>query len=108
METPETPPPTFDIAARHLKDTPVAPANAVAAIALDMAMRYHQINTVSDGVLYQQYKMEGRNMETLNLDMVFETAIRIEQHLLAANERVAKIVVDAIVDGLEADSSETE
>ena len=48
-------------------DVPIAPAHGIAAVALSLALRYHDINTVQDGVLYQQYKMEGRNMTDLKL-----------------------------------------
>src|SRR5215467_4178159 len=81
--------------------TPVSPASGIAAIALSLAMKYHDITTVQDGALYQQYKLEGRNLTPLHLDMVFETAIRIELHLLGASERIAKVVVDAIAEGVE-------
>lgn len=77
-------------------NTAVAPAHGIAAIALSMAMKYHDMNMVHDGALYQQYKLEGRNMREINLDAVFETAIRIEMHLLAASDRIAKVVVDAL------------
>lgn len=79
-----------------LPDTPVAPAHGIAAIALSMSMKYHDIATVKDGALYQQYKLEGKNMIPLHLDMVFETAIKIEAHLLGASDRIAKLLVDAI------------
>ena len=69
-----------------IKDMPVAtPVQGIAAIALHMAMQYHSINTVQDGALYQQYKLEGRNMVNLDLSMVFDTAIQIEQHLISRN-----------------------
>ncbi len=79
-----------------IANAPVAPAHGIAALALNMALKYHDINTVQDGALYQQYKLEGRNMRELHLDAVFETAIRIEAHLLGASERIAKLVIDAI------------
>lgn len=77
-------------------DTKVAPAVGVAAIALQMAMKYHDISTVKDGALYQQYKLEGKNMIPLDLHLVFDTARQIEMHLLGADERIAKMVVEAI------------
>lgn len=77
-------------------DTPMAPAHAIAGVALHMAMKYHDMSTVKDGSLYQQLKVEGRNIRAINLDTVFETAIRIEQHLLGSSDRIAKIVVDAL------------
>src|SRR5690348_10454121 len=77
---------------------PIGPMIGVAAIALNMAMKYHDISTVQDGQLYQQYKLEGRNMVSLHLDMVFHTAMQIEEHLISANKRVAKLMVLAVID----------
>lgn len=88
--------------AKTAGDFPISPLHGVAAIALSMAMKYHDMNTVQDGVLYQQYKMEGKNFETLSLVHVFETAKQIEAHLVAANDRIAGMIVDAlevVVDG---------
>lgn len=79
-----------------IQNTPIAPAHGIAAIALNMAMKYHDIATVKDGALYQQYRLEGRNLRELHLDTVFETAIKIEIHLLAASDRIAKVIVDAL------------
>jgi hypothetical protein len=81
-----------------LGEAPIATGPGIAAIALSMAMKYCEINTVKDGTLYQQYKLEGRNMTGLHLDTVFEVAIKIEAHLLAGSERIAKIVVDTLVE----------
>lgn len=84
-----------------LANTPVATAHGIAAIALHMALKYHNIATVQDGALYQQYKLEGRNLRELHLDMVFETAILMEAHILGASERIAALVVDALEEGIE-------
>ncbi len=81
-----------------LGDAPIATAPGIAAIALNLALQYHNINTVQDGQLYQQYKLEGRNMTALHLDHVFETAIKMEMHLIGASDRIAKLIVDAIAD----------
>ncbi len=81
----------------HMGSTPVAPAHGIAAIALSMAMKFHDINTVQEGALYQQYKLEGKNMTPLHLDMVFETAVKMEAFMLGASERIAKLVVEALV-----------
>lgn len=85
--------------APHIGNTPIAPANGIAAIALAMALKFHDINTVQDGTLYQQYKLEGRNMSDLHLSDVFETAIKIEAHLIGSSQRIARIVIDAVADG---------
>ncbi len=87
-------------------DTKVAPAHGIAAIALSMAMKYHDMAIVHDGVLYQQYKMEGRNIREIGLNDVFETAIKIEEHLLASESRIAKIVVDALSVMVDEDEAE--
>lgn len=89
--------------APHLGNAPVPPGVGIGAIALQMAMKYHEINMVSDGALYQQYKLEGRNMRDLHLADVFDTAIKIEAHLMASSDRIAGIVVDAIRGGAEAE-----
>jgi hypothetical protein len=89
-----------------LKDTPIAPAHGIAAVALNMAMKYHDIQMIKDGALYQQYKLEGKNFQSLSLADVFETAIQIEAHLLGASDRIAKIVIDAIEAGVETNLQE--
>lgn len=92
--------PIMDIAPM-VGNAPIAPSHGIAAIALSMSMKYHDIATVQDGMLYQQYKLEGKNMTPLDLDMIFETAIKIEAFLLGSSARIAKLVVDAITDGVE-------
>jgi hypothetical protein len=89
-------------------DTPVAPAHGIAAIALHMALKYHDITTIKDGALYQQYKLEGKNFRDLHLDMVFETAMQMEAFLLGSSQRIAKLVFDAITDEPAADVPEEE
>jgi len=76
----------------------IGPCIGVAAIALNMAMKYHDIATIQDGTLYQQYKLEGRNMMPLDMSMVFHTAMQIEAYLIAANKRVAKLLVLSALD----------
>lgn len=91
-----------------MRDVKIASAHGIAAIALNMALKYHDISVVKDGTLYQQYKLEGRNIRELHLDMVFETAIRIEMYLLGASDRIAKIVVEALVEPFSDDNAPNE
>lgn len=86
-------------------DAPVGPCIGVAAIALNMAMKYHDFSTIQDGALYQQYKLEGRNIQTIHLDHVLETAMRIEQHLIQANKRVADLLILSLADLVDADEA---
>jgi hypothetical protein len=86
-----------------VKEAPIAPAHGIASVALSMAMKYHDISTIKDGVMYQQYKMEGRNLHEIQIDHVFETAAKIELWLLGASDRFAKIIVDAMEIAVEDD-----
>lgn len=81
-------------------DLPLAPAHGIAALALNMSLKYHDINMVKDGTLYQQYKLEGKNFRPFTIDEVFETAMRMEEWLLGASDRIAKIVVDCVKDAI--------
>jgi len=63
-----------------------------------MAMKYHDISTVQDGALYQQYKLEGKNMTPLHIDMVFETAMQIEKHLIRSHKRIADALLAHLVE----------
>lgn len=78
----------------EMADAPVSSQTGIAAIALNFALKYHDITTVQDGTLYQQYKMEGRNFRDLHLDEVFHTAVQIENHLLKAPTRLALSVLE--------------
>lgn len=86
-----------------LGDAQVSPAVGVASVALTLALKYHDINTVQDGALYQQYKLEGKNMHALHLDHVFETAMRIEQHLLLSPNRLSETVYRTLVEAMALD-----
>lgn len=80
----------------------ISPAMGVAMIALNMALKYHDISTVQDGTLYQQYKMEGKNMTALHLDHVFETALRMERHLLTSANEISDMMVSGVIEAMEA------
>lgn len=83
------------------EDVRIAPAMGVAMIALNMALKYHDINTVQEGALYQQYRLEGKNMVGLHLDHVFETARHIERHLLTSSHEIAEMMVTGLLGALE-------
>lgn len=84
----------------HFADVPMAPAHALATVALNMSLKYHDINTIQDGVMYQQYKMEGRNMQDLHLDVVFDTAKRMEAHIMNAPSRLAATIMLDVLDSV--------
>lgn len=95
----------LDIVAKHLPDAPIPPMIGIGAVSLQMALQYHDINTVQDGALYQQYKLEGKNFQGLHLDMVFDTAKLIEQHLMGTSDRIAGMVIDTLVVGMKNEES---
>lgn len=83
-----------------LSDTPISPAVAVASVALNMALKYADITTVQDGALYQQYKLEGKNLQGLHLDYVFDIATRIERHLMTSANRLSEVVYGTLLDAI--------
>jgi len=94
--------------ATSMGDATVTRPIGIAAIALQMAIKFHDATVVKDGALYQQYKLEGKNLRELHIDEVFETAIRIEEHLLTSERRIQEMVVDMACHVIEAAVSEDE
>lgn len=86
----------------EIADTPMSPQVGMAALALNFALKYHDINTVQEGALYQQYKLEGKNLRPLMLDEVLYTAGRIEQHLLQTPSRLALAIIEMAVEDMDA------
>ncbi len=87
-------------------DAPLLPAHGIAAIALNMALKFADINTVQDGALYQQYKLEGRNIQGLHLEWVFHIADRIERRIMDTPNRLSAAIFEQIEDGLNAAEAE--
>jgi hypothetical protein len=85
----------------EIKDAPLSQSHAIASLALNFAMKYADMTLVKDGALYQQYKLEGRNVETIHLDWVLGVAKQIEAHLMSAPGRLAPLVCDMITDVIE-------
>jgi hypothetical protein len=79
----------------------VPPQVGLSAIALNFAMKYADIITIKDGALYQQYKLEGRNIQVLHLKEVFYYAEQIEKHLLETPSRLANLVLEAVCEDVE-------
>jgi hypothetical protein len=79
-----------------LPEATLPPMVGVGAIALQMAMDYHDTTIIKDGVMYQQMKMEGKNIGVLGLGDVFETAKLIEIHLMGTSDRIAGLVVETL------------
>lgn len=90
-------------------NAPMSAATGIASIALSMAMKYCNMNTVQEGALYQQYKLEGRNIGPCTLEWVFHIADQIEQRLLFAQNRMSMMALEQAYDDVaEVLSSEEE
>lgn len=77
-------------------DTKIAPAQGIAALAMNFATKFWDLNTIKDGVLYQQLKLEGKNIRPgVHLDEVFEVARRIEIHLMGADKRLTLALLES-------------
>lgn len=88
---------TFSSLVPSIGDAPVPTGVGIASVALQLAMQYTNINTVQDGVLYQQYKLENKPMQDLSLQMVFEKALEIEKYLISRNTAVQKLLTDELM-----------
>ena len=90
-----------------MKDAPIPIDVAIASVALKMAIDYCGATVVSDGTLYQQYKLEGRNLRKLDLEYVFECADQIERRLMRSPERLMAAIaeVEAKADGTTAEDT---
>lgn len=82
-----------------IKDAPLSPSVAISALAMNFALKYCDINTVQEGALYQQYKLEGRNMTGLCMDEVLHYARQFEAWLLSGENRHIELMKGEIVEG---------
>ena len=103
--TPKDDNPLDDVVKSFPPDTQlqISPATGIAAMGLNLSLKYHDINTVQDGTLYQQYKLEGKNLRGLTLDSVLETAKIFERHILEAPNRLTNAIMETITESIEAE-----
>lgn len=87
-----------DEALAPVADVPLSTSTTISALALNFAMKYHESTIIKDGTLYQQFKMEGRNIEVLAFEDVFVTAAKVEAWLLNGPNRHAALLREGIVD----------
>ena len=85
-----------DLAA--VKDVPMSESLMIATVALNMSLRWHDMGMIKDGVLYQQKKMEGANINYIDKSDIIKTAEEFEAYFLAAPLRHARMLEERIVD----------
>ncbi len=83
-----------------IKDAPVSPATAIAAVALNFAMKWYDMTTIKDGAMYQQKKLEGANFQYYDFPDVLERAKEIELWILGSPSRLSQAVLEVIADEL--------
>jgi len=82
--------------AEHLPDAGINPAHGIAGIALSMALRWHDTGVVKDGAMYQQLRVEGKEIRPMDVHDVLDTAKLFEKHLMDAPNRLSAMVFDVI------------
>lgn len=87
-------------------DAPVSPATAIAGLALNFAMKWHDMTLIKDGAMYQQKKLEGANIEVIDFQSVLDTAAKLEAWLIGASDRISGIVVQMLADESDEDGEQ--
>lgn len=82
----------------ELADTKVSPYIGIAALALNMALKWHDMRLIKDGTLYQQIKLENKPIHEIDMSDILETAHQFEKHLMMSPGRLAKVVLDVVDD----------
>lgn len=75
---------------------PLGVAHMISALALNFALKYHNITTVQEGALRESLKRDGINLQPLHLDYVLETARRFELHMMASSARIGALIVETL------------
>lgn len=88
--------PMLDIV-EHAGDGPISASTGISALAMNFALKWHDMRIIKDGTLYQQKKMEGANIQIIDLPDVLQTAMQFEAYLLSGPERHAKILKEDIM-----------
>lgn len=57
------------------------PAQSVRTLALTMAVKYHGDTIIKDGGMYQQLRMEQKDIQPTHVNVVLKTAIEFERYL---------------------------
>ncbi len=68
----------------------------IATVALNMALKWHDTSVIKDGTMYQQLRMEGKEIRSLCLDHVFDTAKLFERHIMEASGRLTELTMETI------------
>lgn len=82
-------------------DAPVSVSTGISALAMNFAMKWFDMRTIKDGVLYQQKKMEGTNFEYYGMPELFHVARQFEDWIVKAPNRLSTIVWDEVLDVIE-------
>lgn len=91
----------------ELNGVPLSTAHAVSSLALNFALKWHDMRLIKDGAMYQQKKLEGENFQLIDLADVFETAKLIELHILGSPNRLSQALIEGVAEVLLGDDPQT-
>ncbi len=81
----------------EVRNQPIEPMcrmDMLRVTALGMAVRYYTETIIKDGVMYQQKKMEGANLQPASHEGVLRCAISFERYLRGDYAEMADLIVD--------------
>lgn len=84
-----------------MENFPVSPAHGISAVALNLALKWFDITMIKDGVMYQQKKMDGSNIISIDLSDVLEVAKKFELHIMSGPSRLSGIMLEAFSEAIE-------
>jgi hypothetical protein len=87
----------------QIADTPLdlTKDEKLRSMALMLAIRHHGDTVIKDAGIYQQYKMEGRNMQPLNDELVIATAVRYEAFIRCGENAERMAFIEQVADKLD-------
>lgn len=84
----------------QIADTPLdlSKDEKMRAMALMLAISFHKDTVIKDAGMYQQMKLEGRNMELLTDATVVATALRYETYIRCGENPERMALIETIAD----------
>ena len=84
----------------HLEQAPVSASTAIAALAMNFALKWFDMTMVKDGTLYQQYKMEQRNITVIDFPDILKKAAEFEAWLINSDNRQMEQLTPGLIEEL--------
>lgn len=87
----------------EVANTPLdlTPDQKLRSMALMLSISFHKDTVIKDAGMYQQYKMEGRNMSPLDDETVIKTALRYETFIRCGESPERMALITQVADELD-------